>query len=173
MAPVADAEIVQGQVTIVSAQTCGLNFVSGSPINYGSLSIGQVSNEQTLVIDNTGTAQGALSVSGTNWLSGATTVMNVGATQYAPTPGVAYRASTQDISDDNGRQSRRHKLLYKHECILAVACGPSCRTNSIYRLDDSNCHIYLCLLAGRRHFFFSILFMTNDKDQTWVKNHDR
>jgi hypothetical protein len=93
VAPVADAETVQGQVTIVSAQTCGLNFVSGSPINYGSLSIGQVSNEQTLVIDNTGTAQGALSVSGTNWLSGAATIMNVGTTQYAPTPGVAYGAA--------------------------------------------------------------------------------
>ena len=93
LAPVANAETVTGQATIVTAQTCGLNFVSGSPINYGSLSIGQVSNQQTLVIDNTGTAQGALSVSGTNWMSGATTIMNVGATQYATSPGVAYGAA--------------------------------------------------------------------------------
>ena len=90
MAPIANAETATGQVTIVAAQTCGLAFVSGNPINYGSLAIGQVSSEQTLVIDNTGTGTGALSVSGTNWLAGATTVMNVGATQYAPTPGVAY-----------------------------------------------------------------------------------
>ena len=90
LAPIANAETATGQVTIVAAQTCGLNFVSGDPINYGSLSIGQVSTEQTLVIDNTGTATGALSVSGTNWLGGATTVMNVGATQYAPSPGAPY-----------------------------------------------------------------------------------
>ena len=90
LAPIANAETATGQVNIVSAQTCGLNFVSGNPINYGSLSIGQVSSEQTLVIDNTGTAQGSLSVSGTNWLSGATTIMNVGATQWATTPGVPY-----------------------------------------------------------------------------------
>ncbi|HKU50163.1 MAG TPA: hypothetical protein VJP79_09450 [Nitrososphaera sp.] len=97
LAPVANAETVQGQVTIVSAQTCGLNFVSGSPINYGSLSQGQLSAEQTLAIDNTGNAQGSLSVSGTQWTAivGAQSVnvMNVGATQYAPTPGAPYGAA--------------------------------------------------------------------------------
>ena len=94
LAPVANAETVTGQATIVTAQTCGLNFVSGSPINYGSLSIGQVSNQQTLVIDNTGTAPGALSVSGSSWTNTVgTTIMNVGATQYATSPGQAYGAA--------------------------------------------------------------------------------
>ena len=95
LSPVANADTVQGQVTIVSAATCGLNFVSGSPINYGSLSAGEVSADQTLVIDNTGNAQGALSVSGTNWLDGGgAQVMGVGATHYTTVPNTQYGSKT-------------------------------------------------------------------------------
>lgn len=47
--------------------TCGLTFVSGAPINYGSLSPDDTSTEQTLVLDNTGTVTGTLVINGSNW----------------------------------------------------------------------------------------------------------
>src|SRR5207245_10957781 len=60
---------VTGQVSIL-ANTCGINVVSGAPINYGSLTPGSISTEQTVVLQNTGTASGTLAVHGTDWLDG-------------------------------------------------------------------------------------------------------
>ncbi|TLX93143.1 MAG: hypothetical protein E6K91_09015 [Thaumarchaeota archaeon] len=60
---------VTGQLTVI-ANTCGINVVSGAPINYGSLTPGSISTEQTVVLQNTGTASGTLAVHGTDWLDG-------------------------------------------------------------------------------------------------------
>ncbi|TLX81588.1 MAG: hypothetical protein E6K98_07045, partial [Thaumarchaeota archaeon] len=60
---------VTGQVSIL-ANTCGINVVSGAPINYGSLTPGSISTEQTVVLQNTGTASGTLVVHGADWLDG-------------------------------------------------------------------------------------------------------
>src|SRR5207245_8984254 len=63
---------VTGQVSIVG-NTCGINVVSGAPINYGSLTSGSISTEQTVVLQNTGTVAGTLAVHGTDWLDGSST----------------------------------------------------------------------------------------------------
>lgn len=77
-----------GQVNVLA--TCGMQFVSGAPINYGSLAPGTTSAEQTLVLHDTGSTSGALSVSGSNWLdssAAATNQMNVGNTKFSSTSG--------------------------------------------------------------------------------------
>jgi sugar lactone lactonase YvrE len=78
---------VTGQVTLI-AGTCGINIVSGAPINYGSLIAGSVSTEQTVVLQNTGTVPGTLAVHGTDWLDGSSTSqMLVGSTKFSATTG--------------------------------------------------------------------------------------
>lgn len=54
-----------GSVTILP--TCGLTFVSGAPISYGSLTPDATSANQTLTISNTGNVLGTLAINGTNW----------------------------------------------------------------------------------------------------------
>ena len=49
------------------AGTCGISFVAGAPINYGSLTPSQESAEQLLTIDNTGTVPATLMVQGSDW----------------------------------------------------------------------------------------------------------
>lgn len=46
---------------------CGISFVSGAPINYGSIKPGLTSTEQILVLNNTGSAPATLYVSATDW----------------------------------------------------------------------------------------------------------
>ena len=100
MTPVANAISATGQATII-APSCGLatvGAIAGNIIAYGSLSSGATSSEQTLVLDNTGTASGRLFLSGENWRGqvGATTVdvMDVRQTHYSTTPTADYAAKT-------------------------------------------------------------------------------
>ena len=85
-----------GHVNILA--TCGMQFASGSPINYGSLAPGTTSAEQTLVIHNTGSISSTLFVSGSNWLDSspaATNQMNVDNTKFSsPLPGILYASKT-------------------------------------------------------------------------------
>lgn len=86
---------VTGSVTI--AGTCGLAPVSGSPINYGTLTPFSISPEQTLVLDNTGSVSATLSVKGTDWLDSGTpptAQMLVGNTKFATTALVSYATKT-------------------------------------------------------------------------------
>jgi hypothetical protein len=91
--PFAQALDIQSQVRITStAGTCGLRIDGGAPINYGTLANLQVSGEQRLVFTNTGTADGAISVSGSQWNTGAAAgaVMLVSDTHFTPSLGASY-----------------------------------------------------------------------------------
>jgi len=56
-----------------TAETCGLQIVSGVPINYGQLNPGQVSAEKKVVLKNEGTSQtpAKIMIKGGNWISDA------------------------------------------------------------------------------------------------------
>lgn len=58
-----------------TAGTCGLQIVSGAPINYGQLTAGQTSAEKQVMIKNEGTSQSPakLMIKGGNWVSDAVT----------------------------------------------------------------------------------------------------
>lgn len=81
--PVAHAVDIPSSVTILQP-TCGLDIVSGSPINYGSLNIGQTSQHKEVKAENTGNAVADVAARGTDWQpANGDDVMNVGATHYA------------------------------------------------------------------------------------------
>jgi sugar lactone lactonase YvrE len=89
---------VTGQLTV--AGTCGINVVSGAPINYGSLTPGSISTEQTVVLQNTGTVSGTLAVHGTDWIDvGSTSQILVGNTKFSPTTGT-YASKTSLTATD-------------------------------------------------------------------------
>ena len=67
MSMLKDSNAVQTTGTVTILGTCGLSFVSGVPINYGSLLSGATSTDKKLTLDNTGTTSGTLSVSGSDW----------------------------------------------------------------------------------------------------------
>ena len=81
-------------VSAQSANTCGINFVSGNSVTYGNLQSGATSSEQTITLSNPGTVAATLSVNGTNWVDGTqTTVINVGNTKFSNSSGT-YSAKT-------------------------------------------------------------------------------
>lgn len=90
--PVASAINAVGEVTI-EVSTCGLSIASGS-LDYGTLTLGTLSAEKNLVIENLGNTPGTLSIYGENWKAagGALVgdVMEVGTTHYSPTTPTAY-----------------------------------------------------------------------------------
>jgi len=90
---------VTGQLTVV-AGSCGINVVSGAPINYGSLTPGSISTEQTVVLQNTGTVAGTLAVHGTDWLDGSSTSqILVGNTKFSTGTGT-YASKTALTTSD-------------------------------------------------------------------------
>jgi hypothetical protein len=74
------------------AGTCGLQIISGAPINYGQLTVGQVSNEQKVVIKNIGTAPAKVMVKGSAWTGGIPPLdtYNAEITRVAVTPGMEF-----------------------------------------------------------------------------------
>ncbi len=94
--------LTEGQVDIIAAPTCGIDFVSGDPINYGALSPGQESAVSILVLDNTGDTLASLLVRGGDWLDGALVPhMDVGDTHYNPDdPGLPYASTIPLTSSD-------------------------------------------------------------------------
>ena len=91
---------VTGQLTVIG-NTCGINVVSGAPINYGSLTSGSISTEQTVVLQNTGTTSGTLSAHGTDWLDGSSTSkILVGNTKFSTSTGIAYASKTALTTSD-------------------------------------------------------------------------
>jgi hypothetical protein len=60
--------------TETPAGTCGLQIVSGAPINYGQLAPGQPSAEKQVMIKNEGTSQtlAKFTIKGGNWINDAT-----------------------------------------------------------------------------------------------------
>ena len=52
------------------AGTCGLQIMTGAPINYGQLNAGQVSDEQKVTIKNLGTATAQIIVKAGDWIGG-------------------------------------------------------------------------------------------------------
>lgn len=75
-----------------AAGTCGLQIISGVPINYGQLTVGQVSNEQKVTIKNVGTAPAKVMVKGSAWTGGTppNDTYIAGITRVAVTPGMEY-----------------------------------------------------------------------------------
>ena len=74
-----------GSVTI--AGTCGLT-VGSSSINYGTLVPGTTPTQATtnpLTLNNTGSVPAVLTITGANWLNGATTIINANETQVSNT----------------------------------------------------------------------------------------
>jgi hypothetical protein len=53
-----------------SAGTCGLQIMTGTPINYGQLNAGQVSDEQKVTIKNVGTTTAQIIVKAGDWIEG-------------------------------------------------------------------------------------------------------
>jgi hypothetical protein len=73
----ADAAKFQSGVTINEAAppqpvigTCGLEIISGVPINYGQLNIGQLSAEQKITYKNAGNATAQIMVKASDWIGG-------------------------------------------------------------------------------------------------------
>jgi hypothetical protein len=62
-----------GSATSPATGTCGLQIVSGVPINYGQLAPGQPSAEKQVMIKNIGTSQtpAKFTIKGGNWVSDA------------------------------------------------------------------------------------------------------
>lgn len=52
------------------AGTCELQIITGTPINYGQLDVGQVSDEQKVTIKNVGTATAQIIVKADDWIGG-------------------------------------------------------------------------------------------------------
>jgi hypothetical protein len=71
--------------------TCGLQIMTGTPINYGQLNAGQVSDEQKVTIKNVGTAPAQIMVKAGDWIGGtsANPIKMIGPeiTRVAVTPG--------------------------------------------------------------------------------------
>jgi hypothetical protein len=63
--------------------------MTGAPINYGQLNVGQVSNEQKVTIKNVGTATAKVMVKASNWVGGTppNDTYNAEITRVALTPG--------------------------------------------------------------------------------------
>jgi hypothetical protein len=98
--------------TVTAAATCGITFPSGTPVNYGTIFlVGDITSEQTVGMENTGRSQEVVSVQGTAWTDGATTIMNVGSTHYSATSGT-YGSKTvltgadAQITTLNNRQTK-------------------------------------------------------------------
>ncbi|HTH21426.1 MAG TPA: hypothetical protein VL854_04345 [Nitrososphaeraceae archaeon] len=82
-----------------TAETCGLQIVSGVPINYGQLNPGQESAEQKITIKNEGTLPTGVTImiKGGNWISDAVgnpTISGPEYTHYWLTSGRPYDATT-------------------------------------------------------------------------------
>jgi hypothetical protein len=77
--PLVHAIDIQSSVQLgTSAPTCGLSIVSGSPLNYGSLTAANsISTEKILRVQNTGTAPGSITALGTNWINPAVPAPNI------------------------------------------------------------------------------------------------
>jgi len=70
--------------TVEILTTCGVQFNSGAPINYGAVLPGDTSEEQTLTLYNSGNVAGGILVSGSDWVDDTpTTQMNVHDTKYS------------------------------------------------------------------------------------------
>ena len=85
----------------IEAPTCGIDFVSGNSINYGSLTPGQESSLQQLILDNTGDTFATLFVRGGDWLDDTSTAqMLVSDSHYDLTGTTQYDSMTPLSSDD-------------------------------------------------------------------------
>ena len=100
------AETCQGGVNVMTGEactaptgptagTCGLQILSGVPINYGQLSLGQDSAEQKVVLKNEGTSQtvAKIMLKGGNWVSDAAgnpTISGPEVTRAAIAPGLTF-----------------------------------------------------------------------------------
>lgn len=77
-----------------TAGTCGLQIISGAPINYGQLNIGQVSTEQKVTIKNTGNAPAKVMVKAGDWIGGTAAgpvkLYGPEITRVAVTPGMEF-----------------------------------------------------------------------------------
>lgn len=93
-------------LALTPQMTCGVAFVSGAPINYGTIKPGLESMENILTIDNTGTGMASLVVSGTDWLDGSSNVkMTVDKTRFGTSSGLfssktPLGASTQTVTNN-------------------------------------------------------------------------
>ena len=72
---------------LVKTYTCGMN-ITLQPIAFGTVDPNRISSEQTITVQNTGSVQGTISMSGSNWTDeNNTTVMNADTTKYSITSG--------------------------------------------------------------------------------------
>jgi len=86
---------VTGQANIVPT-TCGLSFLSGSPINFGDLKSTEISAEQVLELSNTGNTPGKIDVVGTLWVDTTDfiTQMDSASTRFSSSSSVVFSSKT-------------------------------------------------------------------------------
>jgi len=85
---------VTGQANIVPT-TCGLSFLSGSPINFGDLKSTEISAEQVLELSNTGNTPGKIDVVGTSWIDvGDQQQMDSATTRFSSSSNVVFSSKT-------------------------------------------------------------------------------
>ena len=93
-----------GSTTAPTAGTCGLQIISGVPINYGQLNVGQASSEQKVTYKNVGTATAQVMVKASDWIGGTPdnpiTMQGAGHTRVATTPGMEFAKKVPLEPDD-------------------------------------------------------------------------
>lgn len=69
---IADGDEKCVESTSPVADTCELEIVSGDPIDYGQLIVGQQSDDQSIIAKNTGTADSKIIAKGGDWIDDVT-----------------------------------------------------------------------------------------------------
>jgi len=95
---ISDATSTTGTVEILT--TCGVQFNSGAPINYGAVLPGDTSDEQTLTLYNSGNIAGDILVSGSDWVDDTpTTQMTISDTKYSTITGDYTSKTSLQLTD--------------------------------------------------------------------------
>lgn len=126
-----DAAKVQSGVTInapstnetapagPAAGTCGLQIMTGAPINYGQLNVGQVSNEQKVTIKNVGTATAKVMVKASDWTGGSP-------------PNDRYVAEITSVAVTPGMEFGKKFALHSSEATALGDLGPGQEGDSFW-----------------------------------------
>jgi hypothetical protein len=96
-----NGKIDEAGCVLVRGFTCGLQILSGVPVNYGQVTIGQDSAEQKVTIKNVGTATATILVKGGGWFAD----LGLGGILYggflSSEPGDTHVATTANLDYNN------------------------------------------------------------------------
>jgi hypothetical protein len=106
-----------------TAGTCGLQVVSGAPINYGQLNVGQVSTEQKGTIKNTGNAPAKVMVKAGDWIG-----------VIAATPVKLYGPEITRVAVTSGMEFGKKFALHTAEATILGDLGAGQSGDSFWSL---------------------------------------